>query len=180
MAEFIMKDMLKKANIPAVVSSSATSTEEIWNGYWNTKNYIATIYILTDYDFLEHTVKSTDKAVEIDGKIVVSDSDKKYVLEETDGIFYAKEYNGIDLPERLLPEGLSFSDFEFDKQSKAYVQKNADGTEIYSIAFVDGVLSFVQIERAPDPENPDYIEIIAFEISEIGSAVINVPDYIME
>lgn len=35
MAEFIMKDMLKKANIPAVVSSSATSTEEIWNGVGN-------------------------------------------------------------------------------------------------------------------------------------------------
>lgn len=35
MAEFIMKDMLKKANIPAVVQSSATSTEEIWNGVGN-------------------------------------------------------------------------------------------------------------------------------------------------
>ena len=35
MAEFIMKDMLKKANIPSVVESSATSTEEIWNGVGN-------------------------------------------------------------------------------------------------------------------------------------------------
>lgn len=35
MAEFIMKDMLEKANIPAVVESSATSTEEIWNGIGN-------------------------------------------------------------------------------------------------------------------------------------------------
>ena len=29
MAEFIMKDMLKKSNIPSIVESSATSTEEI-------------------------------------------------------------------------------------------------------------------------------------------------------
>ena len=35
MAEFIMKDMLKKANIPAVVESSATSTEEIYSGVGN-------------------------------------------------------------------------------------------------------------------------------------------------
>lgn len=35
MAEFIMKDMLKKANIPAVVESSATSTEEICSGVGN-------------------------------------------------------------------------------------------------------------------------------------------------
>ena len=36
MAEFILKDLLKKNNIDDVtVSSSATSTEEIWNGIGN-------------------------------------------------------------------------------------------------------------------------------------------------
>ena len=36
MAEFILKDILKKNNIDDVtVSSSATSTEEIWNGIGN-------------------------------------------------------------------------------------------------------------------------------------------------
>ena len=37
MAEFIMKDLLKKAGLSArvAVSSSATSTEEIWNGVGN-------------------------------------------------------------------------------------------------------------------------------------------------
>ena len=36
MAEFILKDMFKKESINGVnVSSSATSTEEIWNGIGN-------------------------------------------------------------------------------------------------------------------------------------------------
>ena len=37
MAEFILKDMLKKAGLSSrvVVASSATSTEEIWNGVGN-------------------------------------------------------------------------------------------------------------------------------------------------
>ncbi len=35
MAEFIMKDLAQKAGIPLVIASSATSTEEIWNGIGN-------------------------------------------------------------------------------------------------------------------------------------------------
>lgn len=35
MAEFIMRDLAKKAGKDIVVSSSATSTEEIWNGIGN-------------------------------------------------------------------------------------------------------------------------------------------------
>ena len=35
MAEFIMRDLAKKAGKEITVSSSATSTEEIWNGIGN-------------------------------------------------------------------------------------------------------------------------------------------------
>ena len=155
-------------------------TEEIWNSYLCTTNFTATLYALIDVDYYEHTVKSTGEAYEIDGNIIVSDSGKKYVLEETDGIFYAKEYDGIYLPDCLMPESLSFSDFEFNKQGMSYVWENEDGTESYKVAFDNGVLCFVQIERTPDPENPYYTEFIVFEITEIGTAVIDVPDYVIE
>ncbi len=35
MAEFIMKDLAQRAGISLVIASSATSTEEIWNGIGN-------------------------------------------------------------------------------------------------------------------------------------------------
>ena len=55
MAEFIMKDMLKKANIPAVVQSSATSTEEIWNGVGNL------VYPPAKAELLSHGIKCDGK-----------------------------------------------------------------------------------------------------------------------
>ncbi len=55
MAEFIMKDMLKKANIPAVVESSATSTEEIWNGIGNP------VYPPAKAELLSHGIKCDGK-----------------------------------------------------------------------------------------------------------------------
>lgn len=55
MAEFIMKDMLKKANIPSVVESSATSTEEIWSGVGNP------VYPPAKAELLSHGIKCDGK-----------------------------------------------------------------------------------------------------------------------
>ena len=127
-------------------------TEEIWSLYVNEKNYVAEYSAFVGFDYYECILKSTEDAVELDGEIIVSDSDKKYVLKEVDGVWYAEEYNGIGIPESLLPEGLDFDDFEFDMQYKMYVQKNTEGAdEVYSLAFEDGVLLYVQIEKSPDP-----------------------------
>ena len=60
---------------------------------------------------------------------VSCNSDKQYALEQIDGIWYAKEYSGIILPGYLLPEGLDYSNFEYDVQKEAYVQKNIDVPE---------------------------------------------------
>ena len=55
MAEFIMKDMLKKAYIPSVVQSSATSNEEIWNGVGNP------VYPPAKAELLRHGIKCDGK-----------------------------------------------------------------------------------------------------------------------
>ena len=55
MAEFIMKDMLKKANIPSVVESSATSTEEICSGIGNP------VYPPAKAELMNHGIKCDGK-----------------------------------------------------------------------------------------------------------------------
>ena len=155
-------------------------TEEEWNKFINEKNFNVEVVLLRGTDYKEYMMKSTGEAFEIGETVIVLDSDKKYALEETDGVWYAKEYDGVTLPEVLLPEGLDYNDFEFNVQQGAYVQKNVTGTEdIYSIGFNNGQLLFVQIQKAYDPERPDYTEILSYTVYEVGTVTIDVPDYVI-
>jgi hypothetical protein len=140
--------------------------------------------LLVEFDGVEnaeHTLKSTEDAFELDGKIIVSEAGKRYALEEREGVWYAVEYEGIALPESLLPEGLGFDDFECDAESEMYVQKNAEDADFfYSVAFENGAPVYVQLTEAPDPSNPGYVHMIALMISEIGSADVDVPEYVID
>lgn len=157
------------------------ATEEIWNRYAGEKNFTALLVESDGTEYVEHTLKSTEDAFELDGKIIVFEAGKGYALEKRDGAWYAVEYEGIALPESLLPKGLGFDDFEYDAESEMYVQKNAEDADFfYSVAFENGAPVYVQIGEAPDPSNPGYIHMIALMISEIGSADVDVPEYVID
>ena len=55
MAEFIFRDMAKKAEVELFISSSATSTEEIWNGVGNP------VYPPARQELAKHGISCGDK-----------------------------------------------------------------------------------------------------------------------
>ena len=152
-------------------------TEEQWNLCINEKNFAGEMSVFVDMDFYDCIFRSSDNAIEIDGEIIVTDSDTRYALKEIDGVWYAVEYDGIVIQEW---SGLSFDNFEYDNQYEMYVQKNCDGAEVcYSFAFENGILTYVQIERAWDPELSYYTEAIGIFITEIGTVTIDVPEFVI-
>ena len=160
-------------------------TEEIWNGFVNEKNFAAELVAFVGDEYYEYIYKSADSAMELDGEIIVFDCGKKYSLNEIEGVFYAEEYVETALPECFVPEclspaGLNFNDFEYDNQTELYIQKNTDGVDVvYSFGFENGVLVYVQIERALDPTGSYYTEACGLMITEIGTVVIDVPEYVI-
>lgn len=155
-------------------------TEEEWNKFINEKNFAADVMMLIGEDYSEGVIKSIENAMQIGDTVLVFDADKWYALEQIDGAWYAKEYSGVVLPGYLLPEGLDYNDFEYDVQNEVYVQKNTDGAEyIYTVGFYGGLITSVQIEKAYDPERPDYMEVVLYAVSEIGTVTIDIPEYVI-
>ena len=116
----------------------------------------------------------------MDGKIIVFENDKKYLLEEVDGVWYAKEWNEYDLSQTLIPSEFNFDDFAYSESMQMYIQKEETGTELfYNIGFEDGVLTSIIIQQSLDPADPGYMEIFGFSVSEFGTAEIDVPEYII-
>ena len=159
-----------------------TVTEEEWNLGVNGGNFAGEIYAFTSSGIEAHTFKCTGEAFEIDGKIIIFEGDKKYVLKETDGIWYAVELENFNLISTLIPEGLDFNDYEYagdDRQ--VYIPKANTGADVYySFGFVEGSLSYVNMQKTLDANDPAYyLDFVSFSITEIGTAVIEVPEYVI-
>ena len=61
---------------------------------------------------------------------------------------------------------------------KLYVPKEEDGSGLYySIGFADGVIKTVMVQKSIDSSNPDYYDMFAINITQIGDVVIEIPEY---
>jgi hypothetical protein len=168
--EFVYEDELED-------NTRRTVTEEEWNLNLNAGNYSGNIITLVEGEFLEYSYKCTNNAIEFAGMIVVFEGDKMYQLQELEGVWYAIEMDELGVP-TMVPQGLDFSDYEYDEERKMYVPKVKTGAELYySFVFVDGALKYVCLQTTLDESNPEYYELISFNIDEIGTVVIEIPEY---
>ena len=157
-----------------------TATEEEWDLCVSGGNFTATFFAMKDFKTTECSFKSTGNAIELDGKCIVYDNGKKYILEEIDGTWYASEWNDFDISATMIPAELSFDDFEYSEDSNMYVQKEDNGSGLfYSVKFRDGVLSYVMVQKSLDPADPGYLDVFGFTVTDIGSAVIEIPEYVI-
>ena len=156
-----------------------TVTEEEWNLNLNAVNYSGQIMNLVENKL--YSYKCTQNAIEMAENLMVSEGGKTYLLQSADGTtWYAVELEeGYGVP-TMVPQGLNFSDYEYSEYSQMYVSKVGTVEELYySFGFKEGVLSYVLIQTTIDPENPEYYECVAFLIDEIGTVVIEIPEYVV-
>ena len=89
-----------------------TVTEEEWNNGINAGNFAGDFLAVIDLDNYEMDMcffKYAGNAMEFDGNIIVFEGEKKYILEEVDGTWYATEWNEYDFCATLVPAGLNFT-----------------------------------------------------------------------
>lgn len=163
----------------------STVTEEEWNIGVNAGNLAGYFFTVTDTDEFKFNMcsfKYAGNAIELDGKIIVFEGDKKYMLEEVNGTWYATEWNEYDICATLIPAGLKFNDFEYSKSRNLYLPKEDTDSGIYhSLGFEDGKLSFIYAEKSLNFEDPGYLEniLFLFDVREIGTATIDVHEYVI-
>ena len=155
-----------------------TVTEEEWNLNLSVGNYSGIITNFSEDDPTSIPYKCTNNAIELAGMLVVFEGDKMYQLQELEGVWYAVELeDGLGIP-TMVPQGLNFSDYEYDEERKMYVPKVKTGAELYySFLFVDGALKHVCLQTTLDESNPEYYELLSFNIDEIGTVEIEIPEY---
>lgn len=162
-----------------------TVTEEEWNIGVSLRNFAGDFMSVVDfenYEFYMCSFKYDGKAIELDGKIIVFEGDKKYMLEEVDGTWYATEWNEYDFLPTLIPTDLDFNDFEYCESRERYIPKEDTGSGIYySVGFENGKLSFFGAQTSSDFESLEsWADVLFhFQILEIGTAVIDVPEYVI-
>lgn len=175
-------------NVPEYVveeKSRKTVTEEEWNIGVSLRNFVGDFITFVNPDTFEFymcSFKYAENAIELDGKIIVFEGDKKYMLEEIDGTCYATEWNEYDFLATLIPAGLDFNDFEYYESREVYIPKEATDSGIYYyFEFENGKLVYIHAQKSLNFELPQDLEdvLFSFYVSEIGTAVIDVPEYVI-
>jgi hypothetical protein len=157
-----------------------TVTEEEWNLNASVSNFVANFYASSNGEYLFATFISDGNAIEFNGEIIVFENGKRYKLEEIDGVWYAKEWNDFDIFPSFIPSGLSFDDFEYSEEMGSYVLKEKTESGLYySLSFEDGVLLGFLAQESLDVSDPGYFEMFTFSVAEIGTAEIDVPEYVI-
>ena len=156
-------------------------TEEEWNIGVNIDNYSGNYFSYVDGTFESYSYRCAGNALEINGTIYIFEDGKTYVLVEDEGVWTATEVdNSSDPVMTVLPRGLRYEDFEFSADRSGYVPKAGPAVDLnLVIGFADGQLAFITTQGSLNPDDPAYGNMIAFEITEIGNAVIEIPDYVM-
>ncbi len=160
-----------------------TVTEEEWNNGVNAGSLAGDFHVVTDVDDLKFefgSFKYAGNAIELNGSLIVFEGNKKYMLEEVDGTWYATEWNEYDVLARLIPADIDFNDYEYSESRNVYIPKEDTGSDLYySFGFEDGRLTYICIQKSLNIEDPGYLETIGFNVSEIGTVTIEVPEYVI-
>lgn len=162
-------------------------TEEVWNSFAGGTNFEYYIFMSnfvgSDFYSEVHTVKSVGNAISVDDVIYVFEDGKYYVLEETASGWIATESELPTFCFTSLLEGLSYNDFDFDENTGFFVPKeDVEEDEPYSEVTFDEngnlLTLFIyndNLSDNPETEGMDLATVISF--SNIGTTVINVPEY---
>ena len=151
-----------------------TVTEEQCNINANEMNFTLK-YFISNETFKIHTQKSTSDGYQIDDQIIIIEDGIKYVLEQENDAWVATKAENINIFEGPLLKNLNYNDFEYDIEEKMYVQKNTEGQNFkYSISFTDGIVALIIVEELSNSENP---ATICYSVSDIGTTIIEVPNY---
>lgn len=160
-----------------------TVTEEEWNNCVNAGSFAGDFSAVVDtenFELYSCSFKCEGNAIELDGKIIVFEGDKKYMLEESNGTWYANEWNEYNICSTLIPADLDFNDFEYSEVNKAYISKQPASLGLYyTLCFEEGELVSITAQKSLDSEDPGYFDMFDFYISQIGSITIDVPEYVM-
>ena len=155
-------------------------TEEEWNIGVNIDNYSGEYFSFIDGKFEMCSYRYAGNAIEINGTVFIFENDRIYKLVNNEGVWTAIEFDSSSYQIfTVLSNELKYDDFEFSNDRSGYVPK--DGSDInpnIAIGFADGQLSFVTIQGSLDPSDPAYANMVAFEITEIGNAAFDIPDYV--
>ena len=177
-------------NLPEYVVEEApnirkTATEEEWNIGISLRNFAGDFVSVVDYDAFEFymcSFKYNGNAIELDGETIVFEDDKKYMLEEVDGTWYATEWNEYDFLPTLIPTDLDFNDYEYCESREIYVPKEGISSDIYyAVGFENGKLSFIIAQTSSDFESLESWATVLFNLNilEIGTVTIEVPEYVI-
>ena len=82
----------------------------------------------------------------------------------------------------MIPTDLDFNDFEYFESREFYIPKEATDSGIYyCFGFENGKLSFFGAQTSSDFESLEsWADVLfRFQILEIGTAVIDVPEYVI-
>jgi hypothetical protein len=158
-----------------------TVTEEEWNLNAERSNYTAEFITLNQaFEMTTHSFATDGNAIIFDGNLIVSRGDKMYMLEEIDGVWVATEWNEYNISMTLIPEGLTFADFEYSEEAECYIQKSDNGTgRFYNVTFENGVALFVYQHASNDPYADAYFDLYGLSQIEFGGVEIEVPEYVI-
>lgn len=161
-----------------------TVTEEEWNNCINAGNFAGNFSSIIDadnYEIFYCSFAYTGNALMLDGNIIVFEGDKKYILGEINGTWYATEWDEYEICPTLIPSDFKFEDFEYYEPTGSYRQKEKTGSDLYySFVFEDGVLVLITVQKSYNQEDAGYWDAFHFSINEIGTTeTIEVPEYVI-
>ena len=161
-------------------------SEEVWNSLAFETNFtLETIIVRTDTYYMEvHSIKSTGNALMVDDDIFVLDGGKYYRLEEAANGYIATESELPPFVITTLIDSFSFSDFEYDPEIGLYMRRTVTPDGEYMLQQVEfdmdgNILSYSTFGGNPtgNPEFDGLTFATVYNISEIGTTVIEVPEY---
>lgn len=158
-----------------------TVTEEEWSLNVERTNYTASFVTCNqEFEMATYSFATDGNAILFDGKIIVPVGDKMYMLEEVDGVWVGTEWNEYNIPRTLIPEGLTFADFEYSEENEIYMQKTDNGTGwYYTVTFANGVMTHAYAQGSNNPDDPAYFDLCGIAQIEFGGVEIEVPEYII-
>lgn len=161
-------------------------SEEVWNSFAFETNFtLETIIVrVGDYYMEVHYIKSTGNALMLDDDIFVLEGGKYYRLEETANGYIATESELLPFVLTTLLDSFSFSDFEYELETGLYMRRTVtpDGEHmLQQVEFdMDGNILSYSIFGGNPTGNPEFDGLTfatIYNISEIGTTVIEVPEY---
>ena len=124
-----------------------TVDEDTWNSFKGLQNYSLSYIILAVGIFEVYSVQITEYAILFEDDIYVFEDEKTYLLKENKSSWVATEVENFNpfKSEQVLLDGLNYTDFTYDEETKSYIYSKDNDTVIYTVTFKNDVLVYYSI-----------------------------------